>query len=803
MFCYQKNFFTPTLPVDREQFYALVRAGQWNEAISEFRRTGDPSLKRRLPAFIFQANFDMTESKNGIAGRWRKQSATRLTGLCVMDIDHVDEPRAAFGGWTAVPAEEGGESRMQALGILLVYVTPSGRGLKVVFKASAARGNLIDNQRYLAERLGVRADEACKDASRMSFICREEDILYIDDELFTYESREYAEKFDEMYRNGKSQATMPTRKPEAKQPEPMPERAGAAPMSERADADAEPLAYKGVAYSRIIAEWWRQSGGEPSEGERNVKLYSLASSLRAICDNSQALLERIMPSCGLGEAELRQIVASACREQPKGISRKMRDVLRALTVSVGESREEKILRSMNEWGAALGQMQQSFPVLKDVFRGLTPRQRPAAFIVAGGLYMTLMTRCHYRFYHRPEEKRRLNCSAFIIGDPASGKSFATRLYKQIAAPIVFADRRGLAAINAYREEMKTKGANKEKPKKPKVMVRVHPSRTSNAQFIQDMVNSVEVVDGEEMQLHMLTFDTELDNTIAISKGGSWIDKNSMELKAFHNEEDGQAYSNADSVMQMFSVTWNYIYTGTPLALRKKVTEANFGSGLATRLCVVPLPPTAFEMMEREQGVDTRSDTRLKEWAWKLDMTKGELPFDPIVDTLYDLTASKMEDAKENDSKADEMLLKRVAYHAINFSAPFIVMRHWEQMRKDGDHFVPDGITLDDIDLALCRFVFNLQYTCQRFFFGELAERYFRNAENEMKAVVGATRKTEMQFEALPDEFTAEDVVRCFSTNAVAARARISRMMRDGVVKLKSRGGGNDNKSIYEKCGVYA
>lgn len=146
MFCYQKNFFTPTLPVDREQFYALVRAGQWNEAISEFRRTGDPSLKRRLPAFIFQANFDMTESKNGIAGRWRKQSATRLTGLCVMDIDHVDEPRAAFGGWTAVPAEEGGESRMQALGILLVYVTPSGRGLKVVFKASAARGNLIDRK---------------------------------------------------------------------------------------------------------------------------------------------------------------------------------------------------------------------------------------------------------------------------------------------------------------------------------------------------------------------------------------------------------------------------------------------------------------------------------------------------------------------------------------------------------------------------------------------------------------------------------------------------------------------------------
>ena len=29
---------------------------------------------------------------------------------------------------------------------------------------------------------------------------------------------------------------------------------------------------------------------------------------------------------------------------------------------------------------------------------------------------------------------------------------------------------------------------------------------------------------------MLTFDTELDNTLSVQKGGSWIDKMSMELK---------------------------------------------------------------------------------------------------------------------------------------------------------------------------------------------------------------------------------------------------------------------------------
>ena len=170
------------------------------------------------------------------------------------------------------------------------------------------------------------------------------------------------------------------------------------------------------------------------------------------------------------------------------------------------------------------------------------------------------------------------------------------MFKLLTTPIAAADRIGKEAINAYREQMRTKGANKEKPKKPKVVIRIHPARTSNAQFIQDMVNAVEDVNGEEMQLHMLTFDTELDNTVSIQKGGSWIDKMSMELKAFHNEEDGQAYSNIDSILQDFYVTWNFICTGTPTALKKKVNEQNFGSGLATRLTCIPLPSTNFEMM---------------------------------------------------------------------------------------------------------------------------------------------------------------------------------------------------------------
>ena len=99
MFCYQKNFSNPTQPVDEAQFFALVRASKWNENIDKYRETGDAALKRKLPAFIFQATFDETKSAKGKVGRWRKQAATRLTGLVVMDIDHVEDPRATFESW--------------------------------------------------------------------------------------------------------------------------------------------------------------------------------------------------------------------------------------------------------------------------------------------------------------------------------------------------------------------------------------------------------------------------------------------------------------------------------------------------------------------------------------------------------------------------------------------------------------------------------------------------------------------------------------------------------------------------------
>ena len=834
-FCYQKNFSNPTLPVDEAQFYALVRAGKWNENIDKYRETGEASLKRKLPAFIFQATFDETESAKGKLGAWRKQAATRLTGLVVMDIDHVDDPRAVFESWGLTPkssrpngvsGEISGDLSTtlevtEGLSrILLVYITPSGKGLKVVFKADVAKGNLIDNQHAMAKVLGVEVDESCKDASRMSFICKESDILYIDKELFTYENKEFAEKYEPEYRANHSGATKTdvVANTRVKQ---KPDESG------QVDAEPVSLNWRGYDIQSIIDQRYADKLPCKADSNRHAESLKLATDLLLMLDGDKQQVQRIVEAqpwvqeiIDERDENVGQTVESAAsciaqKEKKYASSLPSKAMLAAIQEACGKTfqeitqaqtaamtlRDDDMSRWLWEWGAQIEALSEHFPLLKDICKGLKRNQYPAAMFVGGGLLMTLMTRCTYRFYHRPEELRRLNNSTLIIGDPASGKSFATRLFKLLAAPIVAADKIGKDAINAYREQMRTKGANKEKPKKPKVVVRIHPARTSNAQFIQDMVNAIEEVDGEPMQLHMLTFDTELDNTLSLQKGGAYIDKQALQLKAFHNEEDGQAYSNVDSVFQEFYVIWNFIYTGTPIALKKMVNEQNFGSGLATRLTCIPLPATNFEMMSRESTVDYDSDNRLKEWAEKLDRMKGELSVQKIVDELYDWTERRMADAAENESKADEMLLKRCAYHGLNFAAPFIVMRHWDQMKQDGQYWCGSFET-DEVDWRLAELIVNIQYACQRHYFAAMAEAYFENKIRDANVNVRRQQKTIEAFNRLPDEFTIEDVMRCFSLQIESARVRANRLVADSLaVKTGQFKDGGSSKSKYRKTGA--
>ena len=368
----------------------------------------------------------------------------------------------------------------------------------------------------------------------------------------------------------------------------------------------------------------------------------------------------------------------------------------------------------------------------------------------------------------------------------------------LLAPMVSADKAGKQALNRYKQDNKKKAANKEGKDKPQGIIRVHPARTSNGQLIQDMLNAKESIEGKEIQLHMFTFDTELDNSITLQQGGSWINKQSMELKAFHNEKDGQMYQNNDSPVDEFNVTWNFIYTGTPIALKKKVNERNFGSGLSTRLAVIPMPKTNYEMMEFEEvsTIDWQRLDRMKTWAFKLDTRFGELPFWGLVRKLYDWTKDRMADCAEDDSEANELMLKRVPYHALNYAAPFIDMRHWQDVHQQGSYWTGKYET-DDIDWKLCELIARIQYATQQHFFGVMAEKYFDDMNNDVQ-ISGKRhqQKSVDGYNRLPEVFTREDIISCFSYDKVgSADKKISRLLSgDFIVKIES----DDNIPKYKK-----
>ena len=835
MFCYQRSFGLPTEVVTLEQFRALISAPETIKKVKEAREAlarGDKKTydakKKGLPLAIFIGTFEesvkeienkKTGEKKSVTGCWRLQKHCRLNGLCVIDFDHIEgNPREV---WAAAYAKLSDEDRAR---ILFVFVTPSGQGLKVVFIADAAVGNLIDNQIVFSQKLGLNPDEACKDASRGAFLTTRDDVIFIDEErLINYESEDFGKKYDDEYHAGHSQPTIDVAKSGADSPDMATVQGAAENRHDVSGCDGEnqlavePLTYHNVPYLTIIEAWSKQrfSGDHVSRHEASVVL---ARDLYIMTDrDKQATLALLMAQKWVQEiVEERQedvertvnnaadyVAAQENENAKKGkpwfpkISKEMKAALEASgavsTQGTGTSVTSEISQMsqspsadndvyavlpLDAWAEELQEMAAYYPCLKELFLNVHPHKLAAVWFSSAALFGTLMTRAWYHFWYEPELVRRLNYCIFIIGDPGAGKNIVEKFYKKIADPMIQADQCLIDAVNRYKEgrterTTSTKAQKGEALKRPVVGIRVHPARTATGEFIRHMNAAVETVQGEPLNLHMFSFDAELDNVTKQNKGGDWKDREILELKAFHNEQDGQMYANQESVTGMFNVFWNFIYTGTPYALHRKVNQRNFGTGMSTRLAVIPLPDKG--MAKRHQQVDPDANETLRTWAYRLDRVEGELPIEPLNDETFEWQTAHLEIAEFNGDKADRTLLKRIPYYGIGISLPFILMRHWDEWQESRT------LTMDDRDRRLCRLAMEIQYKCQQFFFGEMAFNYFADQNKEFVQRRRSTRYDEC-FRKLPDEFKTQQFMEVFGCSSTAASRAIIRFQEDGAVE---------------------
>lgn len=475
--------------------------------------------------------------------------------------------------------------------------------------------------------------------------------------------------------------------------------------------------------------------------------------------------------------------------------------LRAKSLGQAAAAQEDILHVLERIGRELKKLMPYYPLLQLLCFRLKLKFYAAAFFIGGAFAMNLLTRCFYYFWPAPGQRCRLNHLLLLIGRMGGNKRMAVDLYKILMQPVKVADAAQIAALNNWNKvKEQNDGGAKNKTPRPAGIYRALPSETSTAALREAEANAHETIDGEEWYLHVSCFDSELQNTLSQLKKSYMDALQTYWLKSFHNEPHGAYLKTSSAPVGETDIHFSAVYTGTDDAMKKLNTESNFVNGLDSRFTVVPNADSNFEMMEVHEYDDAarQRDADLLEWAFKLDACKGEIPCKPLSDALKDWTARRMADAKENDDLAEEDLVKRPCWHAINFALPFIVTRHWDQMVEDNGRWKcgPDFKT-DKTDIRLALLIANAQLAFQEYYFKAVGEKHYDDLAAERASNVRHQQKTLLAYRRLPDPFTSDDVDREYGYKGSKGSicSRLKRLCDDGLAQ-KIRTG--EDKGKYKK-----
>ncbi len=285
--------------------------------------------------------------------------------------------------------------------------------------------------------------------------------------------------------------------------------------------------FKGVPYGYIIDEWWRQHGGQPQEGERNIGLHKLAVHLRTICDNNPQLLFEVMPHMGLADQEVRSIIASATKDQPKGLTAEMKAVLRKFFHEGTVPQCSASYAQQGQSPSAPPEMPKKLPKLIKLLTSKTPDiYKPT---VAHAVFPSLATHLwNVGFEYIDGVVHQATLMNVVMAETGAGKSCIDKPIQYIMADIKIRDKQNLAREKAWKEEVTLKGANKDKEKRPEGLVIqeidadmtaaafVMRSDESDGHFLYVKLNEIQLFDalkgngkaGQQFQIMCLAFDPD-------------------------------------------------------------------------------------------------------------------------------------------------------------------------------------------------------------------------------------------------------------------------------------------------------
>lgn len=808
---------------NRQQYFAIRNTAANMENFSK-ARSGDDAAKRRLVQF----NYNDQLPDGLLAGCCTAASTFSL------DIDCRGEKECRQIAQRILQAKE-------QLGLLELTVSPNW-GLHPVCRRVQGK-TILENQIRFSMLTQTEMDCNAHDQQRVMFTgpATEDVLLYLDDNIFVEplsveEGKQEYLHLKQREERGEEQLPANYKKGEKHYRPWVQVTPAASPTTPSAVATDTKEQDLPLVFGHQVEDFVRVllPNGAPV-GSRHKTGVRLASDLIIMRDGNADAVRADMLQLDFikaivrerGEKELESMLASARKLMEKRESEYIsspqpsKDMRRAIEQVTGisyrslvtaahkqltggnlaDASADELMKFLLNLARDIKRLMPRYPLLELLCQGLKPKHYVAALFVGGAYAMTLMTRCHYSFYGAPGRKCRLNCLLELIGRMGSGKHLLVDLYKIMMAPVKKEDQAQIDALNNWnRQQVQNSGAAKNNSPRPTGIYRCLPCETSAAAIRDQMFFNHETINGEDIQLHVSIMDSELDNSLTQMKK-DYLDISKLWLKAFHSEPQGAFLKTSSACVGEVNVVANFMYSGTEYALAKQVTVDNYGTGLPGRLTVVPIGDTNFEMMDNHQYTqeDERRDELISQWAEKLNKTRGLIPADDISNALYQWTSNRMAEAKENKSKAEEDLLKRVGWHAMNFSLPFIVSRHWDQLEQDDNGYwlCSETFATDKYDRQLAVLIAKAQLAFQHYSFKAIAEQYYERMDSKLLAGKNYQSHTARAYSQLPAVFTTDDVNRCYGYegNKNSIYSCLKRLQDDGKAQRIRAG---QDKGKYRK-----
>ena len=663
-------------------------------------------LKKRLPIFTPHATF-----RNG-----RRLNADAIpSGLSMYDVDHLPNPR---GYWEQKRQEL--EDRDVMRYVVLAHITPSTEGLRLFFIIPAGM-DLAEAQRWMSQQMGDgNYDVSVKDYARSSFVVPEGYVLYLDEErLFGNEELRM--------KNGESLENEERKMKDEEWP------ADGENSSFGGEADilhSSLPKFKGIPYSEIIGQWFKLAGGEPVQGERNDKLHRLASHLRYIADNDEALLLQVMPRYGLSEEEMKGLIHSACSAKWYAMPKMMRQ---ALNNGEGKMENEKMPADDEENNSQLSILNSPLPKRLPALIKLLVSRTPDVYkpAVAHAVFPALGTHLHNtRFKYIDNVEHEATLMNVLMAGTGAGKDCISEPINRIMADIRRRDEDNLRREREWKNEVTSKGANKDKRQRPEGLI--------IQEIDADMTNPAFVMRMAEADGHFLyTKLNEIDQFDALKGTGRTGQQFQIMCLAFDpGNRYGQTRVGAQSVTEKVTVRFNW-NAATTIQKGRRYFSKVLTDGPISRInfCTIP---------EREIGADmpvygtydAAFDEELRPYIENLVKAQG------LIDCpqAYKL-AQKL---KEECADFARLSQSRV-YENLSFRANVIA---W---LKACVLFVANGCQWDKTFEGFIRWSLQYDLACKMEFFGAAIEEAQAANPNKQKGPRNL-------LELLPDNFSYREAV---------------------------------------------